>query len=46
MGDFTIMVMEILGKNLEDLLKQNADKKFTLKTTLIIADQLVSYFLN
>jgi hypothetical protein len=45
MGDFTFMVMEILDKNLEDLLNENVEKKFSLKTTLIIADQLVSYFL-
>jgi len=38
--------MEILGKNLDELLKETVEKKFTLKSTLIIADQIVSYFVN
>lgn len=39
-GDFNILVMEILGPNLEDLFKY-CDKKFSLKTISMIAIELV-----
>ena len=39
-GDFNIMVMELLGLNLEDLLA-TCNKKFTLKTTIMLGDQMV-----
>ena len=41
-GGYNIMVMELLGKSLEDLISQSPQKKFSLKTTLLIADQLIS----
>jgi hypothetical protein len=37
---FSVMVMELLGRNLEELL-QYCGKKFTLKTVITIAMQLV-----
>ena len=36
------MIIDLLGQSLEDLLN-TAKRKFTLKTTLLIADQMV-YF--
>ena len=36
-GDYNILVMELLGKNLEEEMKV-CGKKFSLKTILIIAD--------
>ncbi len=37
----TIMVIEILHKNLEELKTENTNNKFSLKTVLMIADQIV-----
>lgn len=34
--------MEMLDKNLDQLLKETSDNKFSLKTVLIIADQIVN----
>lgn len=39
-GDYNCMVMEMLGPSLEDLF-QFCHQKFTIKTTAIIADQLI-----
>lgn len=39
-GDHNILVMELLGKSLEDLF-QESGAKFSLKTVCMIADQMV-----
>jgi casein kinase 1 len=39
-GEFNVMVMELLGPSLENLFSQ-FDKKFTLKTTLMLADRMI-----
>jgi hypothetical protein len=39
-GDHNILVMELLGKSLEDLFQQRKCK-FSLKTVCILADQMV-----
>lgn len=40
-GDYNVMMMELLGPNIDELFKY-AKKKFTLKTVLLLADQMVS----
>ena len=40
-GDFNIMAMELLGPSLENLLG-SCKGKFSLKTTLMVGDQLVN----
>jgi hypothetical protein len=40
-GDFNLMVIELLGENLEDLMKTMSGKRFTTFTVLNIVDQLV-----
>ena len=42
-GEYNVMATDYLGPSLEDLFAY-CDKKFSLKTTLIIADQVV-YFI-
>ena len=41
LDDVLIMVMELLGDNLQKLLKNNPEQKFTLKTTLMIGIQIL-----
>ena len=39
------MIMEALDNNLENVLNSQEDKKFSLKTVLMIAEQIVKIFI-
>eukprot|EP01060_Flectonema_neradi_P011306 TRINITY_DN183_c0_g1_i5.p1 TRINITY_DN183_c0_g1~~TRINITY_DN183_c0_g1_i5.p1 ORF type:complete len:329 (+),score=58.31 TRINITY_DN183_c0_g1_i5:55-987(+) len=40
-GDYNVMVIDLLGPSLEDLFS-SMSRKFTVKTTLMLADQMIS----
>ena len=43
-GEYNIMITDYLGPSVEELFKY-CGNKFSLKTTLMLADQIVSYII-
>ena len=39
-GEYNVLVMELLGPSLEELFNY-CERKFTIKTTMMLADQMV-----
>ena len=41
-GDYNVMVLELLGPNIDDLM-QICNKKFSISTTFALGEQMVFY---
>ena len=40
-GEYNILVMELLGKSLEDIFEASKEKKFSMKTTCMLGIQMI-----